>query len=1277
MNEKVLNAIYSNLSKADTTFTATYDQFKTLMNDSNVRNAVYDNIRKMDSSATGTNQQFDELLGYSTKFEAEADKAADAGVANLRNKKYEALSDDEVYEQWNSILAKGEQNKAAKISKTKKEQEQFAAQKPLLNAISQMQDINQSGIKPTTPIESLQAQHASLFLDPSDLEEYKSLDKERGVRIHMSGNQDAKTNTVNSSNIVKDIRDRAARDNKKLSASERIDLNMAERINDMSQELIEAPSKFGEESGVSNWWQGMTDTLFDRDIISVVGMVRDWEVSSVVKKLNDGEELTESENALIVAVANFDEVQKSRSSDLSTGYEIGKGTAQCVPLVIDMMVTKGLGTAGKKTLIKSLDKLVKAGKMSQKSLNNFARILNGTEGISYTVGKGDDAVKVTVGALEGGAKKTLGQYAGDAARELVETGIQTYAMPSSQRQMIQAKTDLRRELESNDISFKDRARIFGDAYTQTFTERAGGKAIDWTLGKVFGMSNVLQKFGFDRGILKLLNSAVQNPVSEVGEEYLGAVINLVRSADLFDLYSEQSNEELRDEAMSMFTSDGFWKTVGTVLPMSLFGGAANYSKIKAETRKFNQSNLELSQYLQSTGMTKSQADNILRQIEGAKDSSELNERMSILKTYLTNYIMSNNTDTEVAKGKLEAMNELVGTHANNISTYEDAIGGLKYALSSMSKEAKEKVAEDFKNLTNKANESITITPEKEGKDITPAAQDASGWTKNKYKVTIDGKKENVTIQGELFFNEDGSINSSRTDLSRVHIQNASGKNIRTTVKADKKKEVFNKYLDAINDELRKQKAEKDADAIATQKAEEVKKAELAKLKAEEKEKLDKKIAEIEAQEQSIAAQEADRQSIIASFPKDKNGEVDIDKMSPEQFFVYESDTDTPEAAMNTVGDVLNDLYNQLENNANEANREKQARNAAKIKNRIRQYEAVVVKYAGQETLDAINAARVATAAPVVEPAPVEEEPAVSQEQAPAVEQVAEPESVQEVEQSATEEVGETKDAAIEENKTGEEVQKPSYDIETEVNDGTIKLLFSPNSKGQWYVLRNGEVISRSLNANRKKLPDNTREVADAKVKYIKTADDNYIPILLFSESTKNDTLKGEKQVMLQDGSVTIVKASEMFDKISDNEYIPTQSNTTKKEAQRKERAKYSTFDAVLKYPVVNFSDGTVLTFADVLGLGFEKKKNSQYVTPYDRVIEMINTKESNEDVIAGKKKAFREDFKKVAQYWNAVVDAKYEGNEKLKMAVDLSVGKHDTSGRVMASSMIAADNAID
>ena len=414
MNENALNTFYSNIINNDSTFAADYDTFKSGMENPAVRKEVYKKIRQSNPNFPVNDEEIDATLGYQTKFDNVATDATNKAVSALRNEKYASLSDEEIYDKWNKMLSKGEQNKTANIEKLKKEEEQFAKQKPFLHALSNVaMQSGPAGDRMPTPIEAIEEKHASTFLDPSDLEEFKALDKERGVRIYESGNPDVKTSTIASVNYIKDIRDRANRDNKKLSARERVDLNMAERINDMSQELIEAPSKFGEESGVVNWGTGLSDKLFDRDIISVIGMVRDWEVSHVVKKLNNEENLTEAENAMIMAVANFDEVQLSRSSDLSVGYQIGQGTAQCVPLIIDMMVTKGLGAAGKRALIKNLDKLVKAGKITQKSVDRFARILNGAKGVTYTTGKGDDAVEVTVGALEEGAKKTFGQYVGD------------------------------------------------------------------------------------------------------------------------------------------------------------------------------------------------------------------------------------------------------------------------------------------------------------------------------------------------------------------------------------------------------------------------------------------------------------------------------------------------------------------------------------------------------------------------------------------------------------------------------------------------------------------------------------------------------------------------------------------------------------------------------------------------------------------------------------------------------------------------------------------------
>lgn len=1287
MNENALNTFYNNIVKSDTTFSADYDTFKNGMQDANVRKELYKRLRESNSNFPSNDYDVDAVLGFQTKFDNAASKATNKAVSELRNDKYASLTDDELDNQWNNMLSKGEQKKSERIASAKNEMERFEREHPFLNAIGKIQDQGVSKLpsQSITPIEAIESQHASQFLDESDLEEFKALDKERGVRGHESGHAGIRETTMNAQNIVEDIRDKASRDDKPLSGWDKVDLNMAERINTKAQELVDAPSKYGEEAGVSNWWQGLSDTLFDRDIISVVGMVRDMNVSHVVQKLNDGKELSDSENALIVAVANFDEVQERRSSDLSVGYQIGQGTAQCVPLIIDMMITKGLGAAGKSALIKNLDKLVKAGKMSQKSLDRFARVLNGAKGVSYTSGKKDNAVRVTVGALEDGAKKTFGQYAGDVARELIETGIQTYAMPSSQRQMIQEKTDLRRKTGENDIAFKDRARIFGNAYTQTFTERAGGKAIDWTLGKVFGMTNVLQKFGFDRGILKLLNDAVQNPISEIGEEYLGAIINLVRSTDLFDLYSEQSNEELRDDAMSMFTSEGFWQTVGTTLPMSLFGGAANYSAIKAETRKYNKSNLELSQYLQNTGMTKSQAENILRQIEGAKDSNEFKERMSILKTYLTNYIMENNNDTGIAKGKLEGMNTLLDTYSQNIESYEEAIGGLKYALSSMSKEDKEKVAIDFKTLVDKANKSITATPQTDGKDITPANKQSAGWAKRKYTVTIDGKKENITVQGELFFNEDGSINSTQTEMGKVHIQNEQGKNIRTTVKADKKKEIFDKYLDAINDELRKQKAQKDAETLATQKAEEARKAELARIKAEEKAKLENENAKLEAEKGAIAQLEAEKQTILGSLPKDKQGEVSEKDMKPEQKVLYWQQEDTPETVVKNLTDQLVWEEQQISSiQGKDMSPADKVSAIRKHKNSIKAYEQAITKWLGQETLDAINAARVQA---LQNTPPVQgEAPAAPAEQAPVVEPAQDetpadsptgpdttplPLPGATVDEAGTEGEqegnGETpvpdtlgKEGGVEGNEEGEEPAPAADKPTANLDEVTVWV-----AKNYDYIVtdKEGNTIFSSK-PTRKKVTDAFEELHQVEGKV----------------DGKRGTYNGEDCIIVRDnpakGYVNIV-TPHGIERVGREEVMidgkPLKGKASVVEWRENNEKKYDTFESIMNFPVFDIRGEMNITFLDFL--------NTQQDSPYVAFYEMLRKhyrEKYNDDVaqqyLDASVARLIENLKEVARLWNIVRAKRLISSGQ--MPTTLERKKMDSQSKRMKEAVAAVHNAV-
>ena len=212
---------------------------------------------------------------------------------------------------------------------------------------------------------------------------------------------------------------------KNLTAEDERNLRKAEYLNNKSRELLDAGSKYGDESGIHNWVEGLSNDLFDRDIIAGVGLVRDIKIGNLVKKLNDGEQLSESENALLVASLNLEDVRYARSFDLATGYKIGQGTAQSVPFMIDMLVTNGLSKLGASMLIKSL----KVAGWSK--TDDLARLLGGTKGVNIcNPFKGE---RVMVGALEDGAEKKLKDYAIDVTREAIGTPLQTYAMPSSWR----------------------------------------------------------------------------------------------------------------------------------------------------------------------------------------------------------------------------------------------------------------------------------------------------------------------------------------------------------------------------------------------------------------------------------------------------------------------------------------------------------------------------------------------------------------------------------------------------------------------------------------------------------------------------------------------------------------------------------------------------------------------------------------------------------------------------------------------------------------------------
>ena len=246
-------------------------------------------------------------------------------------------------------------------------------------------------------------------------------------------------------------------------------VDIAEKLNKKTNKVINAPSKTGTESGISNWAQGIGDVLGDNDTWTsgVTEIARSLNLSGVAEKLNNNQPIDNKELLALEAYINYGLAQEARANDLSLAYKAGQISGQSIPFMAEMLVTAGIGSAGKNLLVKSL---VNAGK--RELAEKVARSLGGATVKEVTSEGIEQAVRL-------GATKTLG---GKIAKEVGETVVQTAAMPHTWVKVQEDK--LMNDLNNEEYGWKDFSRSFTDALQETATERVGGKLIDSAFGAV-------------------------------------------------------------------------------------------------------------------------------------------------------------------------------------------------------------------------------------------------------------------------------------------------------------------------------------------------------------------------------------------------------------------------------------------------------------------------------------------------------------------------------------------------------------------------------------------------------------------------------------------------------------------------------------------------------------------------------------------------------------------------------------------------------------------------
>lgn len=524
------------------------------------------------------------------------------------------------------------QKAAERKEKRKKEELDKEAKNSLVSNIASAAMMSNGAMQPVAPKQSdaVEEMPLELFLNDEELEEMAALD-DRGAVFSADLRKRAEDDATQSEEIVANI-EVLLGDDKGINAAR--NLNGARYLNEKAREILNAGSKFDESKGIKNWWQGTKDNL-DRDLLSTMQLSRQLRLNDIIKRYDpdNPDSVSQDEYALLMSYINLLGALEARQYDLSMGYTIGKGSAQSIPFMVDMVVTKGAGALLKKGIVKGVAKgLSRAGVNAAKAATAVARTEKflGTKPIASgaaTLADGTASRLAAGGVIRQGAKKA----ARDVVYEAGATVAQTALMPTAWSIMKKGENDYMLNHNVQDVDLKHKSRFFTDALVETLTERAGGKAIDWAFGKVLGEVRKVLPKGMDLSgrTRTAATSYIQSPIGETGEEYLVAMINYLRSYN--PNFSEEENKHLRGEVQQMFSKEGFLTTAGTVLPMSLFGGGVNMYNVHRADKNYQQSRQNLMSIIQERmGYDSKTADELLSYVEQADNVVEFANRVNTL-----------------------------------------------------------------------------------------------------------------------------------------------------------------------------------------------------------------------------------------------------------------------------------------------------------------------------------------------------------------------------------------------------------------------------------------------------------------------------------------------------------------------------------------------------------------------------------------------------------------------------------------------------------------------
>ena len=947
MNEQNMRRLYESLGQLDTNFTRTFDEFSQDMQNEDKRRRLHTSLSKIDSNFTRTYEEFSQDMGLSigvtggqnqeAREESQQSKKVAPKVEDiLRPEDYEGqdsfygLSDDDLRSQIDALNTAREAKKEEMRKQIQEKQNSFWGR--LGDALTGLANPNIVGYKNAA---NEDAMVEATRLSPKEEERYNRLIQEQIWRQRQEGSEYEQLgqSLLNATERLNAIREREGKS---------LETGGADAYLDKALKLYKAPSKFGNNNGVKNWAVGLRDQLADYDTwtVGITEMARSINLNAIVNKMNNEEELTESEKVELEAFLLYGMVQDARQYDLSTGYTIGKGTAESIPFMAEMLITAGVGAGAKKGIIKLL---VNGG--NKVAANRLARAF-GEEVVETEVrNRSGQVVKdIVLKEVNQSAIEKIGH-------QIREDVLITAFMPTTWTAVNEDAID--EKLSGDEYSFGDFMRTFAGATIETGTGHWGGKIVDKALGKVMPLDKIWGKTSWGK---LLTNDFIQSPFGETGEEYVGAIANYISSYN--PAYSEESNEELRKEARHMFSIDGFAQTFLTVLPMSILGGTVNAGVMKSHINNYKNTKDELISLLKDYGANDEQAANIIMQIEGAENTQSFTEMLAQTERTLILEYMNAHPDADVKEVKqhIDKLDKLVGKYFKHAYYLNEASGELQNAYNQLPEEQQQQVMQDFATAismqakdANKrikaelekrakkevkaetsTNEEVNIepqTPESTEKttEQTPVseAQEVQNEPKHilprELQVNVGDAQIGVRIAGHGVYSEDGSIDFSGN--RRLYLTDMEGNPFSPSMRPD--------IENAINEYLRAEKENGNKLLKNDSPVEEV----------------------LENPETPLEIEEPIEEK---PYPTLEDGSPDFGNMTPEQQINYAIEIGGEEAVAETIQTALEELNAEFES----IDKKKGLVPIQKVteKNRIRQQIAVwqALKQQIEETPDSVE-----------------------------------------------------------------------------------------------------------------------------------------------------------------------------------------------------------------------------------------------------------------------------------------------------------------------------------